>query len=122
VNYSLETMFVLETHSPNESMPMRVSMRAKKNERESTHWMLKSHSLGLKPPRGPLQILLTRYSAGTLDGDNLQRSLKHVRDGVADFIGIDDGSKLLDWQYAQEKITRAAPKCVGIRITTKETE
>jgi hypothetical protein len=36
-----------------------------------------------------------------LDGDNLQSGFKAVRDGVADWLGVDDGSQLLDWQYRQ---------------------
>lgn len=37
-----------------------------------------------------------------LDDDNLRSSLKAVRDGVADAIGIDDGDKRVIWDYAQE--------------------
>jgi hypothetical protein len=36
-----------------------------------------------------------------LDGDNLQSGFKAVRDGVADWLGVDDGDKRIDWQYGQ---------------------
>jgi hypothetical protein len=36
-----------------------------------------------------------------LDGDNLQSGFKAVRDGVADWLGVDDGNGLVDWQYVQ---------------------
>jgi P2-related tail formation protein len=36
-----------------------------------------------------------------LDGDNLQSGFKAVRDGVADWLGIDDGSQLVEWEYRQ---------------------
>lgn len=51
----------------------------------------------------PLTIVLTRVGPRTLDTDNLASSLKAVRDGVADWIGVDDGDPRLDWQYQQRK-------------------
>jgi hypothetical protein len=55
------------------------------------------------PPGLPLTVVLTRMGPKTLDTDNLASSLKAVRDGVADWLGVDDGSPQLDWQYAQRK-------------------
>lgn len=44
-----------------------------------------------------------RKSARPLDDDNLRGSLKAVRDGVADALGIDDGKRdRLRFRYAQE--------------------
>jgi hypothetical protein len=48
-------------------------------------------------------ITLTRIGVRALDGDNLQRALKAVRDGVADALGIDDGDSRIDWQYGQRR-------------------
>ncbi len=48
-------------------------------------------------------ITLTRVAPRKLDSDNLARSLKAVRDGVADALGIDDGDARIDWRYAQRK-------------------
>ena len=45
--------------------------------------------------------MLTRIAPRQLDGDNLQSAFKATRDGVADWLGIDDGDKRLDWQYRQ---------------------
>jgi hypothetical protein len=53
------------------------------------------------PLRPPLSIVLTRVAPRKLDGDNLQYAFKAIRDGVADWLGVDDGSPQLDWQYAQ---------------------
>ena len=53
------------------------------------------------PPNAPLTIVLTRIGAKALDTDNLAGGFKAVRDGVADWLGVDDGSPLLDWQYQQ---------------------
>lgn len=49
-------------------------------------------------------IRLTRISPRCLDShDNLMSALKHVADGIADAIGIDDGSPRYSWVYAQRK-------------------
>ena len=49
----------------------------------------------------PVTVVLTRIAPRRLDGDNLQSGFKAVRDGVADWLGVDDGSSLVDWQYFQ---------------------
>jgi hypothetical protein len=58
-------------------------------------------------------IILTRIAPRPLDTDNLARSFKAIRDGIADALGIDDGSKRLTWNYAQEK---GPPKRYAVRI------
>ena len=54
-------------------------------------------------PSLPLTVILTRLGPRTMDTDNLASSLKAVRDGVADWLGVDDGHPSLDWQYRQRK-------------------
>lgn len=49
------------------------------------------------------RVTLHRVSPRSMDSDNLQRAMSSMRDGVADFLGIDDGSKRIDWVYTQEK-------------------
>ena len=67
----------------------------------------------LRPPHEcHVVVKLTRHAHKVMDGDNLQRSLKAVRDEVAAFIGLDDGSRWLEWDYAQTKGEYA----VNIRI------
>ena len=65
------------------------------------------------PPTPPLSVVLTRVAPKPLDGDNLQSGFKALRDGVADWLGVDDGSPLLDWQYRQRK---GAPKTYSVEI------
>lgn len=48
-------------------------------------------------------ITLTRIAPRSLDSDNTASAFKSVRDGVADALGVDDGSPRLEWKYAQEK-------------------
>lgn len=54
-------------------------------------------------PSGNLTVRLVRIAPRKLDSDNLASSLKAVRDGVADALGIDDGDERIRWQYAQGK-------------------
>lgn len=54
---------------------------------------------------GQISITLTRIAPRTLDDDNLASGFKATRDGVADWLGIDDGSKRLTWRYEQRKGT-----------------
>lgn len=48
-----------------------------------------------------LVVELVRIGARVLDSDNLQGALKSHRDAVAGLLGVDDGSKLVRYDYAQ---------------------
>lgn len=62
----------------------------------------------------PLVVLLTRIAPRALDpGDNLNCSMKGVRDGVADALGINDRDARVTWEYAQR---RGKPKEYGVEI------
>ena len=58
------------------------------------------------------RIELTRLAPRRLDSDNLAGSCKHIRDGIADWFGVDDGDARYQWAYAQEK-----SKEYGVRVT-----
>lgn len=66
---------------------------------------------------GHITIKLTRAAPRTMDGDNLQRALKAIRDGIADALEIDDGDRKLTWAYAQ---TKTKDKGVDVEITVEE--
>ena len=58
-------------------------------------------------PELPATVTLTRISWGTLDKhDNLPSAFKHIVDGVAAWIGIDDADPRVTWKYAQQKCKR----------------
>jgi hypothetical protein len=61
------------------------------------------------PWSAPVTLALTRISPRILDGDNLQAALKHVRDEVAAWFGLDDAHPLLTWEYAQRQ-SRGQPR------------
>lgn len=49
-----------------------------------------------------LTITIIRIGARKLDPDNLANSSKHVQDGIADALGVDDGADKITWRYKQE--------------------
>lgn len=78
--------------------------RIAKHQRGSAGvWTVKA--LTASPPvkyRGPWTIVICRIGPRKLDSDNLAISAKHVRDGVADALGIDDGDETkVKWLYDQ---------------------
>jgi len=88
-------------------LPIRTESLANKRE----HWGAKAKRA--KSQRGiaflmmpkvqvPCVVTLTRIAPRKLDTDNLAISFKHVRDGIADRLGVDDGDGRVTWQYAQE--------------------
>jgi hypothetical protein len=71
-----------------------------RKEREATAWTL----AGKKPPQLPCTVSLTRVGPSNgLDDDNLPGSMKGVRDQIAQWLGIDDRSKLVTWRYDQRR-------------------
>jgi crossover junction endodeoxyribonuclease RusA len=57
-------------------------------------------------PSGKATITLTRITGPrgkTLDDDNLATSQKAIRDGIADWLGVQDDHPRLTWRYGQEK-------------------
>jgi hypothetical protein len=77
------------------------SVKAKraKLHRSAAHWALTSR----QRPALPCVVTLTRIAPRELDGDNLQGGLKACRDGVADWLGLDDRDPRVTWQYGQRK-------------------
>lgn len=52
-------------------------------------------------PKLPAIVTLTRIGKRKLDSDNLAISFKACRDQIAKIYGVDDGSDLYEWRYAQ---------------------
>lgn len=64
-------------------------------------------------PEGRVEVSIKRIAPRELDGDNLQTSQKHVRDGLADALGVNDRDKRITWVYGQGK---GAPKAYGVLV------
>ena len=95
----------------NKRMHWAAKARLVKQQRRSAALLMRS--LVGDPPSGPMAITLTRVGARVLDKDNLAACFKGAQDGVADWLGIDDGSPLLDWRYEQRT---GKPHGVRVRI------
>ena len=69
--------------------------RRKKSQQEATLLALHGSSLGrmmrVAAVGEGVDVHLTRYASRALDSDNLVGSMKHVRDAIAYWLGIDDG-------------------------------
>lgn len=85
----------------------RVRQRRAKDQRHTVAAALRAklHDIRavLLEGGGRYAVTLTRVSPGTLDSDNLAGSQKHVRDGVADALGIDNRDERVAWLYAQRR-------------------
>lgn len=62
-------------------------------------------------PRTPCVVTLTHVGPA-MDGDNLQRAFKALRDAVAAWLGVDDADPRVRWEYDQ----RPGPAGVELRI------
>lgn len=86
------------------SLNLREHWRTRAN-RNTSHraaaWMCMKAAGRIKVDRAT--ITLTRIAPRELDDDNLAGGFKSVRDGVSDWLGIDDGDKRLTWVYAQRR-------------------
>lgn len=86
---------------------------AKKAERAKLHRsMAHWHMRAAGGPPGcfplPCRVTLTRCGPRELDDDNLRGALKNARDGIADWLGIDDRDPRVSWGYGQEKAKKAS--------------
>ena len=98
------------------SLPIRIHSEAngrqhwrkvaerKRNQRMVARLVMQQHARPMSPVA--VRITLTRVAPRVLDDDNLASGFKAVRDGIADWLGIDDGSPLLTWRYEQRKERR----------------
>lgn len=86
-----------------------VRYRKAKKERETALLCLMTKG---RPPELPVTVELTRHATRLLDDDNLVSCMKACRDGVADWLGVDDGDPRITWVVKQRK----APKHPGTMI------
>jgi len=70
-----------------------------------------------RPAATPLRVTITRVAPRRLDSDNAVTSGKHVRDAVADWLGIDDRrDDLVRYEVTQEQ----RPKAYAVRVRIEE--
>ena len=78
--------------------------RARRVKAERTTAMVACCASLTRPKRWPVVVRLTRIGPRKLDSDNVAGACKATRDGVADWLGVDDGDESrVRWVYAQER-------------------
>lgn len=109
-------MPTVEIHVPirlpslsNERLHWRRMARIKRDQKYAVGLLL-STQRKIAPP---LTVTITRVGPRRLDDDNLEAACKYVRDEVARWVGLDDGSPLYEWRYNQ----RPGQYEVVVRIT-----
>jgi len=92
----------LRTHS---TLNVREHWRKRARRAQEERAVVRMRLAGVRgwPPPLPVTVTLTRVGPRKLDGDNVQGALKAARDGVADALGVDDGSEEVLWFYEQER-------------------
>lgn len=111
----------IETISVNAAKSMRSTMGRKASQRAAVCGLLGRHLDILVPfsqafhAGRPIVVKLARLGGRGLDGDNLQGSMKFVRDSVCDLIGANDKSPLIHWVYEQLPSER-----IGVRVMLEE--
>ena len=102
----------------NEREHWRARAKRNKSERNVAFWYCYDAAGAAGPilnRQPPLQITLTRIGpTNGLDDDNLCGSLKSVRDGVADWLGINDRDPRVTWKYEQRRESKWS---VSITVT-----
>ncbi len=98
----------------------RIRQRRAKGQRFAAAMACRALCVGLLERCGELRVTIARVAPRALDSDNLVGSAKHVRDGVADALGISDRDPRVEWVVVQEQ----RPKTFEVKITieTKETD
>jgi hypothetical protein len=81
-----------------------------KSHRRTTRLVLAQHAA----PTSACVVSLTRIAPRALDDDNLRGALKACRDGIADWLGVDDRDPRVSWEYEQRK---GAAKTYGVEVT-----
>lgn len=83
----------------NTRMHWRAMDRLKKSQKQIVRCHLPNDAVVVFPAT----VTLTRIGKRTLDSDNLAGAFKYVRDEIARYMGVDDGSPLYTWRYEQRK-------------------
>lgn len=100
----LVTLSMRTVSEANSHEHWRLRAKRAKQQREAAAFTLLG-VLRAEHVEPPCDVLLTRIGPTTgLDDDNLPASMKHVRDGVADALGLaNDRDPRVRWSYAQQR-------------------
>lgn len=84
--------------TPNARLHPQVVARRRRRE----HQVVTAALRGIVPPAGPWRVVITRVGPRAMDDDNRTASAKGVRDAIAAWLGVDDGSESVRWEVRGE--------------------
>ena len=90
----------------------RQKAAAAKRQRHTVALVLRTHPR----PTGPVVVTIVRVAPRQLDSDNLAGACKSVRDGVADWLEVDDGVAERKGGVVWRVEARKGPVSVEIRV------
>jgi len=99
------------------------SVKAKRaaKQRRDAKYLCAINLKGFKAPHdSTLRVQLVRIAGRKLDDDNLRSALKAVRDGIADYLKIDDGSDKIKWEYEQMYLPKTKSIMMTIEVIDKD--
>ena len=84
------------------------AVRAKrvKKQRQATRWALVAGLVSARvdpTTRTPIVVTLTRIGPRAMDDDGAVAAMKHVRDEIAAYFGVNDADPRIAWEYRQAK-------------------
>lgn len=89
-------------------------VRARRAKSQRTEAFVRGIAAGLRRMRAAgYEVTITRIGPRRLDDDGATASAKHVRDGIADALGLDDGDARIAWRVEQRK---SAPREYGVEV------
>jgi len=116
IRFSIPIRTVSEANPRGEHWGTR-ARRAKAQRHDA--WALTREAFGHDPlPIPPLTVTLTRVAPRKMDsGDDAPMSMKHIRDGIADALRVNDGDERIEWRYAQRK---GKPREYAVEVEIQE--
>ena len=87
--------------------------KARRAKRERGLILRALASSGVCAPRGPWSVEITRIAPRRMDSDGATIAAKHLRDGVADWLGVDDGDDVVTFAVDQRK---GEPREYAVRV------
>jgi len=106
VSVPIRVVSVMNTREHHQARARRAKLH-----RQSAHWAMEQTRTR---PALPCIVTMTRIAPREMDGDNLQAGMKACRDGVADWLGLDDADARITWAYAQRK---GKPKEYAVEVS-----
>jgi hypothetical protein len=82
----------------------RKANRVKKQRADAFYYCRLKRGIIEVSPDATIKIKLVRLAPKKLDNDNLVSAFKAIRDGIADWLKVNDGSDKITWEYDQEPI------------------